>query len=370
MSNMRSRNLYEALMIKNRMAESKRQNDIRENQKYFRDSAIKARQEKKWTSDNYFNNRYLKDECIEPTRYEMDSTAYTNGKADLKVDQDNNLKKSFSNSEVSGDIRSEIEINEHTLEQKMEELRNFDAESKELDNIEREILDHQQKTKCLIEERKKIAESRLQRRFEKMLIRRQVADLKRRSRQIQDDLTYDLAWLDHLHELEGEEEGSQLNDVKKILEEVLHREKRREGDMDDFLSSELSEVARKIEEEWRGEAEARDKLLNDIIAECQEKLTSRLKALASMRCEREEKYARLMDEIDAAKESSLACHQLEKRSGDDYQPQLPLHISEKNNCYLYDSDKLVSNFEPVNEASNSKWIEPSVPNHRRKTQLW
>lgn len=45
-------------MIKRRNAESKRQNDLRENNKFFLDSAIKARQEKRWTSDSFFNHRY------------------------------------------------------------------------------------------------------------------------------------------------------------------------------------------------------------------------------------------------------------------------------------------------------------------------
>nr|CDS28741.1 trichoplein keratin filament binding protein [Hymenolepis microstoma] len=320
--------------------------------------------------DPVHNALIQESEHIEQPRYEMDSLGYSNGKTDITADRDNSLKKSFSDSEASGDIHSEIQRNEHILDQKMDQLKNFDAEFKELDNIEREILDHQKTIKCLIDERKEIVESRLQRRFEKMLIRRQVADLKRRSRQVQDDLTSDLAWLDRLLALEGEVEGGQMSDVKKLLEEVLQREKHREGDMDDFLSSELSKMAKKIEEEWRGEAEARDKLLNDIIAECQDKLTSRLKALALMRCEREEEYTRLMKEIDAVKESSLTCNQLENQSADDYQPQLPSRISEKNNCYLNDGDKLDNNSEPVNEASNSKWIEPPVPNHRRKTQIW
>ncbi|KAM3188176.1 hypothetical protein ACTXT7_000840 [Hymenolepis weldensis] len=309
-------------------------------------------------------------EDIGQSRYEIDSMACSNGKKDASFDRGDVVDNSFCNSEASGDFPSEIQRNEHILDQKMDELKNFNVESKELDNIEKEILDHQQNIQRLMDERKELVVSRLQRRFEKILLRQQAAGLRRRSRQVQDDLTSDLVWLDRLLALEGEEEGGQINDVKKILDEVLQREKRHEADLDDLLSSEVLELARKREEEWRSEAEARDKLLNDVITECQERVNSRLKALKLMKSEHEEKYARLMNEVEAAKASSQIHHQSEKNNVEDGQPQIPSRTNETNNEYMNDRNELGNNFELVNEAPNSKSVEPPVPNHRRKTQLW
>ncbi|VDL19944.1 unnamed protein product [Hymenolepis diminuta] len=296
--------------------------------------------------------------------------ACSNNKKDTSFDRGDVVDNSFCNSEASGDFPSEIQKNEHILNQKMDELKNFDVESKELDNIEKEILDHQQNIQRLMDERKELVVSRLQRRFEKILLRQQAAGLRRRSRQVQDDLISDLAWLDRLLTLEGEEEGGQIKEVKKILDEVLQREKRHEADLGDLLSSEVLELARKREEEWRNEAEARDKLLNDVIAECQERVNSRLKALKFMKSEHKEKYARLMDAIKAAKASSQIHHQSGKNNVEGCQLQIPSRINETDNGYMNDRNELGDNFDPVDEAPNSRSIEPPIPNHRRKTQLW
>lgn len=57
MPNIRTKNIYEAVMYRQRMAEAKKKYEQIENKKFFQDSDVRARQEKRWTSETSFNNR-------------------------------------------------------------------------------------------------------------------------------------------------------------------------------------------------------------------------------------------------------------------------------------------------------------------------
>uniref|UniRef100_A0A5K3ENW7 Trichoplein keratin filament-binding protein n=1 Tax=Mesocestoides corti TaxID=53468 RepID=A0A5K3ENW7_MESCO len=59
MPNIRTKNIYEAVMHKQRVAEARRQSEMMENKKFFQDSDVRARQEKRWTSEDSFNNSIL-----------------------------------------------------------------------------------------------------------------------------------------------------------------------------------------------------------------------------------------------------------------------------------------------------------------------
>ena len=107
--------------------------------------------------------------------------------------------------------------------------------------MEREIVETQKTLEQLAIERSESDEIRHKRQFEKVLLRQQAAVLKRRSRQVQTDLNADLIWLGRLLALEdGEADGGELRsrllNVKRMLEDDLNRETRREADMDDLLA--------------------------------------------------------------------------------------------------------------------------------------
>lgn len=113
-----------------------------------------------------------------------------------------------------------------------------------MDAIEKDVLEDQRLLQTLARERRETDEARIQRRFEKVLLRQHTSALIRRSRQVQTEITDDLAWIDRLLVLEGEEEGdekgkglrSHIIAVKGMLEEDLRHETRREKDMDDMLA--------------------------------------------------------------------------------------------------------------------------------------
>ncbi|KAM7534741.1 hypothetical protein Aperf_G00000114503 [Anoplocephala perfoliata] len=250
-----------------------------------------------------------------------------------------------------------------------------------MDKIEKEILEYQDNLRHLLDDRQKSTESRLQKGFEKVLLRQQAAALRRRSRQVQEELISDLAWLDRLLALEGEGEScdSQLHSVREVLKEALQREKIRESDLDDLVSSELAELAKKREDEWKREAEAREKLLNDVLLECQERAKSRMRALCLMRSEREEKYAALLREIEAAKQSVQKCATPQTHSevhttngtSDVSEPVRSSHLHNSNDlCEKNTKTNFGNDYGHETMTSGSRHIEPEITNHRRKTQLW
>ncbi len=60
MPNIRSKNVYEAVMLKQRIAEERKEHQRTENRKFFQESDVRARREKQWTSDKAYNHRYIR----------------------------------------------------------------------------------------------------------------------------------------------------------------------------------------------------------------------------------------------------------------------------------------------------------------------
>ncbi|VDM32950.1 unnamed protein product [Hydatigera taeniaeformis] len=304
MPNIRTKNIYEAIMHRQRMAEAKKQCDQVENKKFFQDSDVRARQEKRWTSESSFNNSMMA--YLLP-----DKEAVLNNLEARKSKLRSLLQKEadfyeISDSEASDAVESKTVVydshksNEHqrdiALQRKTDELRQFEREvfNEELEEIEKEILKQQRLLQGLETERRKTDEARLQRRFEKVTLRQHSTALIRRSRQVQTEITADLAYIDSLLALVGEEqenergEGlrSRLITVKEMLKEELRHEERRENDMDGMLASEAAELAKKREQEWRCLEDARIRLLTDVLSMCRDRVDARLKALKQIKLER------------------------------------------------------------------------------------
>ncbi|KAL5106758.1 Trichoplein keratin filament-binding protein [Taenia crassiceps] len=304
MPNIRTKNIYEAIMHRQRIAEAKKQCDRIENKKFFQDSDVRARQEKRWTSETSFNNR----SCASGSRDEFDEESDSLSRR---------VENAVSDSEISDAIESktvvydshESDERQHdiALQRKMNELKQFEREKEELAAIEKEILEDQRLLQTLATERRENDEARLQRRFERVLLRQHTAALIRRSRQVQAEITDDLAWIDRLLALGDEEEGneekgprSHIIAAKKVIEKDLCHEARWEKDMDEMLASEAAELARKREQEWKCQEDARARLLNEVLSVCQDCVESRLQALEQMKSERAERYEALRREINAA----------------------------------------------------------------------
>eukprot|EP00108_Taenia_solium_P001505 TsM_000730100 transcript=TsM_000730100 gene=TsM_000730100 len=213
-----------------------------------------------------------------------------------------------SKSVVYDSHKSDERRHDIAFQQKMDELKQFERESKELDAIKKEVLEGQSLLHTLATERREINETRLQRRFEKILLRKHSAALIRRSRQVQTEIIDDLAWIDRLLALEDEQEENESGEglrnyivaVKEMFEEDLRHEVRREKDMDNMLASEAAELARKRDQEWKYQEDARARLLNEVLSMCQDRADSRLQALEQIKSERAECHEALRREINAA----------------------------------------------------------------------
>ncbi len=56
----RSKNVYEAVMLKNRVAEQKKEAMRQEHERFYNSNTIRAKREQMWTSDSSFNNRCMR----------------------------------------------------------------------------------------------------------------------------------------------------------------------------------------------------------------------------------------------------------------------------------------------------------------------
>nr|CDS21381.1 trichoplein keratin filament binding protein [Echinococcus granulosus] len=428
MPNVRTKNIYEAVMHRQKMAEAKKQCEQIENKRFFQDSDVRARQEKRWTSETSFNNSMMayllpdketvlsnlearKSKLRSLLRKEADFyeneqfstkrslvTSLHNGMAEKLDSMNGQSENAMSDGEASGAVESKTVVYDShrsdgrqrdvALQRKLDELKQFERETEELERIEKEALEDQKLLQRLATERLETDETRRQRRFEKVLLRQHTAALIRRSRQVQTEITTDLAWIDRLLAFEGEEEGkaegegprSRINVVKEMLEEDLRHEARRERDMDDMLASEAAELAKRREQKWKCQEEARERLLNDVLSMCQDRVDSRLQALKQMKLARAERHEALKREINAAELQWKPPFQMEQSNDKDCDKLVKTEEANSRSSHAEavfeetlrkEAEKLnISVDELKKVASGMGFSKAPFTGNQHKTQLW
>jgi len=171
------------------------------------------------------------------------------------------------------------------LREQMEKLQLREQQSSLLQVQEEEIILQQDEIARAEKERSDMDAKRERIQFGRLLKAQALAALRRRSHQIQEELELDLKILKSLSAKEVEQQEVQTSRrekakadaawMKSVVEEQLQLERAREAELDTMYREEAARQWEKREGQWKREAEARQRLMKDVLDGRVEQLTRR-----------------------------------------------------------------------------------------------
>ncbi|XP_064620482.1 trichoplein keratin filament-binding protein-like [Lineus longissimus] len=207
------------------------------------------------------------------------------------------------------------------LKDQMNELKERDKESSALNKEEDRLLKERLELDRMEEERKKVDQARKRQEFGKVLLRQHTAQLRRKSKKIQEELEDDLKLLAALAKKEEEQKviltsrrekaHADAKWMKRVVEDQLKLEKAREAELDMLFQEEAARLWEKREAEWDKERQARERLMHEVFEGRQEQLDLQMD---EVRKEQEESLMRreeLLREIEVA--NQLTQRDIEKK---------------------------------------------------------
>ncbi|XP_028905303.1 trichoplein keratin filament-binding protein isoform X1 [Ornithorhynchus anatinus] len=208
--------------------------------------------------------------------------------------------------------RAEDQLLAEALRDQMEELKLREMEAMKLKKEQENLLSQQWELESLEENRRQMEEYRKNVEHGRYLRRQFSAQLSRHSQQIQDELETDKRILQALLDKEDEEQrllsarreraAADVAWMKQVVEEQLQLEREREAELQTLYLEDSKQMWQKREEEWAQERQARDKLMNEVLAgrqlQIQEKLEKNRRAQEeSLKCREQ-----LLRDLEEAKE--------------------------------------------------------------------
>lgn len=202
------------------------------------------------------------------------------------------------------------------LKEQMVELKAREIEAEMLKKEQEELEREQWEMEDLEEQRKQMEEQRKKQDFGRVLLRQQKAQMRRRSKQIQEELELDRKILEALAEKEAEQAEVQTarrekaradaSWMKKVVEDQIRVEKAREAELDILYQEEAARMWEKREADWEKERRARERLMKEVLGARNQQIETRMEEVR----ERQEESLRHREQL--LREMEIA-NQLTKR---------------------------------------------------------
>lgn len=220
----------------------------------------------------------------------------------------NNLKKIEQERRKAEKERAEV------LLLQMKDLEERAKESERLQAEEARLLREKLKLEKMEEERNDIKKQAEQKELGFFLHRQYKAQMRKRAREIQEELDLDRQILgkileeqkreDVLKSARQEKAKQDVSWMKKVMEQQLKLEKEREAELDLMYREEARQVWNKQEGVWKKEREAREQLVRDVLDERASQLAEKLEENKRKQQDLLKERSDLIKAMDAAKRSS------------------------------------------------------------------
>ncbi|WAR02632.1 TCHP-like protein [Mya arenaria] len=194
-----------------------------------------------------------------------------------------------------------------TLKQQMLELRARDAEAEMLRKEEEELARQQWELEDLEDQRRKMEEVRKNQDFGRVLLKQHIAQMRRHSKQVQEELELDRQILAALVEKEEELQQAQ----------TARREKAQAD-----ASDEAARMWQKREAEWEKERRARERLMREVMEARSDQIDDRMEQVRQRKAESIEHREQLLRELEIA--NQLTKRDVQKQEAEKEQLKLDL----------------------------------------------
>ncbi|XP_064613180.1 trichoplein keratin filament-binding protein-like [Liolophura sinensis] len=196
------------------------------------------------------------------------------------------------------------------LKSQMEELQLKEAQAEKLKREQEALIRQQWEIEQMEEQRKFLEQKRMKQEHGRVLLRQHIAHMRRRSRQIQEELELDRQILESL--LEKEQFTQRQENAKKaqaradaawmkqVIEDQIRLEKAREAELDMLYQDEAARMWQKREAEWEKERRAREKLMKEVLAERQIQIEDKMEDLRLQQEDSLQRREELLQEMEVA----------------------------------------------------------------------
>ncbi|XP_052797662.1 trichoplein keratin filament-binding protein-like [Mya arenaria] len=219
-----------------------------------------------------------------------------------------------------------------TLKQQMLELRARDAEAEMLRKEEEELARQQWELEDLEDQRRKMEEVRKNQDFGRVLLKQHIAQMRRHSKQVQEELELDRQILAALVEKEEELQQAQTarrekaqadaSWMMKVVEDQIKVEKAREAELDLLYQDEAARMWQKREAEWEKERRARERLMREVMEARSDQIDDRMEQVRQRKAESIEHREQLLRELEIA--NQLTKRDVQKQEAEKEQLKLDL----------------------------------------------
>ncbi|XP_067935044.1 trichoplein keratin filament-binding protein-like [Watersipora subatra] len=233
-------------------------------------------------------------------------------------------------------LENERELKE-ILKQQMNELKRREQETEIIKKQQEELLKHQWELERIEEDRKRMEEEHKKKELGRVLLRQHTAALKRKSRQVLEELEQDRRILESILEKENEEitlrtarkqeARADAAWMKEVIEDQMRLEKEREAELDMLYQEEASRIWSEREDEWRREREARQRLMQDVLAGRQEQIREKMAELRKKQQESLERREELIKDMEKANEMTQREREQTQRQKEQQREEIGAQIS-------------------------------------------
>lgn len=194
------------------------------------------------------------------------------------------------------------------LRKQMKELKLRDEEAQMLKQEQEDLLKAQRRLEQAEEDRRLLDEARRKREFGRVLIRQHKAQMKRKSKEIQEALELDLKILEALAKKEDQDKiietsrrekaRADAEYMRQVVEQQLKLEQQREAELDMLYRDEAARMWTKREAEWERERLARERLMAEVLDVRRKQLDNKMEENKRRQQESIESREQLLRELE------------------------------------------------------------------------
>ncbi|XP_015761761.1 PREDICTED: trichoplein keratin filament-binding protein-like [Acropora digitifera] len=268
----------------------------------------------------------------------LKSARYEDRKMDAAMERERLLAQQKEQAKEEEKKREQEALAEDLREQ-MKELKLREEEAQMLKQEQEDLVREQHKLEEAADARRHLEEARRKREFGRVLIRQHKAQMKRKSKEIQESLELDLKILSALAQKKDESKALETSRrekaradaeyMRQVVADQLRLEQQREAELDMLYRDEAARMWAKREAEWERERLARERLMTEVLNVRQRQLDEKMEDNRRRQQESIESREELLRELEQVQQLTAREKAEEERKRREREEEMQAQITSR-----------------------------------------
>jgi trichoplein keratin filament-binding protein len=286
------------------------------------------------------------EKLIKEKEYDEEYVRYLEKERERALEKDTELKRLKLN--------RELELKE-ILKQQMIELKQREAENEILKREESELMQERIQMQQLDEDRKENEKKYENKEYGKQLLRQHTAKLRKKAKEIQEALEFDLGILRQLSESQENQrnvESAKRHKAKAdaeymigVLQEQLRLEKQREAELDSLFADEAAREWEKRNAEWEREKVARERLMNEVLDERKKQIEEKYEIIQLKKIESLERREELIKDMEQTQRLAQKERDKMSRLKQEFKQDIDNQVITRREAFQHENIEKIKDFE-------------------------